>query len=750
MKRFWIYFVVFGMGGLALAESNVTLQGRLREKGTRKPLADFNIFVLPSKAKAVTDADGNFSVEVPAGDFTWVINGAGYLKLERPDTQSAEGENRPRNFFLERASYGVYETTVYDREDKKRDAKQTMKAAEILNMPGAGGDAIKAVQNLPGVNRPLPFQSQVIIQGSAPIDTRYAIDGHEVPLIFHFGGLSSVIPTESIDRVDFLSAGYGTDYGRALGGIIGVWTKNPRRDRLHGLAFVDLFNSGLLLEAPVGGGALMIGARKSYIGEVLKTALKDNENFNLTVAPSFSDLVALYEFEPSEDDKVRVLGVGSLDTLEFLFNQPVNQDPSIRGTFKNKTAFVRLIPQYAHRFSEATNGKLSLGVGRDWIRVDASDNFFSVAATQLTTRGEIEHQLTPSWTAQWGIDNTFTWADVSLRLPSFYNAGGVNNPVSTGERKEVDVSSTAAALGAYWANEIKLADTPWAFLPSLRGEYYSPTKQGLLLPRAIVRYRIDDTFVLRTGAGLYAQPPLEQQIDRTYGNPDVKAPRAWHWIFGAEKDFRDGGTEGWLVTGNVFYKGMTELVNPSARLVTRDGAIVSENYRNDGSGKAYGVSLSGKGVMMPWSFMFSYTLSRSLRTDSLQTDYPFQFDQTHFLTAVASYELGRNWRLAARLRYATGNPTTPIVGGTFDADNDVYIPQRGAFYSERLEPFFQFDLRVDKKWIFNSWILSAYLDIQNLTNRKNLESIRYAYDYQSRTTVSGLPILPTLGVRAEF
>ena len=63
-------------------------------------------------------------------------------------------------------------------------------------MPGTRGDALKSLQSLPGVARP-PFTSGLlIIRGSAPDDTLTYIDGTDVPLIYHFGGLASVVPTD--------------------------------------------------------------------------------------------------------------------------------------------------------------------------------------------------------------------------------------------------------------------------------------------------------------------------------------------------------------------------------------------------------------------------------------------------------------------------------------------------------------------------------------------------------------------------
>lgn len=736
---------------LAQAEESVSLRGVLLERGTRRPLSQVTVYVLPHTLKAVTDSHGEFVMEnVPQGKFQWVVNHAGYIRLDREalTEEAVQGETL---LFLEKQTYQAYETTVIGKEDRRDDTKKSLKASELIQLPGTGGDPIKAVQNLPGVNRTFGLNSQVVIQGSSPIDTRYAVDGHEVPLMFHFGGLGSVVAPEAIDQVDYLSAGYGPEYGRALGGIIGVWTKSPEKDRFHGMGFVDIFNAGFMLDTPLTeNSGLLIGARRSYVGEVLKQTLPQSKNFNLTVAPSFTDVATVYETRFTPDDRFRLVGIGSNDQLEFLFSQPVNQDPTVRGTFSNQTSFVRLIPQYEHRHSHRLLAKTSVGFGRDWIRVDLNDKYFSLNSTSLSARAEVENKNSSKWTSQWGLDSIFTWAKVDLALPSFYMQGGVGNPVSGSELKRVDVQNNYSLLGTYWRNEFVLGDSLLRLLPNLRAEYYSPTREGFLLPRGVIRYLWDDSLTLKAGGGAYAQPPLEQEVDPTYGNPDVKAPRSWHLFVGADKDFREGGSQGWILAGNIFYKSMTNLVQPSSRLVSRGGVTVSENYRNDGSGEAYGGSVFGKWFSLPWSGMFSYTLSRSVRSDSSQLTYLSQYDQSHILVLLGAVELGRNWRLSARVRFASGNPITPVEGGYFDGDNDVYVPQRGAFFSERVSPFYQVDVRVDKKWVYNTWMLSAYLDIQNLTNRQNIENIRYSYDYSTRSQVTGLPILPTFGLKAEF
>jgi len=81
----------------------------------------------------------------------------------------------------------------------------------------------------------------------------------------------------------------------------------------------------------------------------------------------------------------------------------------------------------------------------------------------------------------------------------------------------------------------------------------------------------------------------------------------------------------------------------------------------------------------------------------------------------------------------------------------VYVPiPFGSYASERLPLFHQLDLRIDKRWKFKSWQLSWYLDVQNAYNHANVEAIAYNFNFTSRDYVSGLPILPSVGLRGEF
>jgi hypothetical protein len=91
-----------------------------------------------------------------------------------------------------------------------------------------------------------------------------------------------------------------------------------------------------------------------------------------------------------------------------------------------------------------------------------------------------------------------------------------------------------------------------------------------------------------------------------------------------------------------------------------------------------------------------------------------------------------------------------VVGGVYDANSDLYLALYGATNSERLPTFHQLDVRGEKKWTFQDWSLTAYLEVLNAYNQQNVEGQSYSFDYTEKETVTGLPIFPNIGIRGEL
>lgn len=744
------YFSTIAIFLLGFSCFGFDLKLTVYEKGTRLPLKEVSVFVLPEKIKAETDAAGRVVLSnITNSNSQIVISVSGYKRFEQSLNLDKDLE---MTLYVEKESYASFETVVTDAKNKRDQAQKTLSRKEFLEMPGANGDPLKAVQNLPGVNRSQGFSSQVVIQGSAPKDTVYDFEGHRIPIVFHFGGLSSVVMPEALEQVDYLSAGYQSDYSKALGGIVSLKARKPdvKERKSKGLFYVDNLSAGGLFESQIDEkSSFLVSGRYSYIGFFLEKAAKNSDVLNLTVAPEFQDLTAVYNREISETENFKVSLLSSRDRLAFVFDEPLREDPSFRGAFSNTTQFFRVIPSWTKKVDSETVYRLSTGVGQDEVSFEVGDQYFKLRSQEISVRGEYEKKYTDSWTSQIGLDYLRSDANVELKVPLTRGDGGVRDPISGSQEVRAQIKDVSQEFGVYSRNDYVI-DSKLSLQPGLRFDHFTATKESFALPRLAAKYKESDTWLWKYGSGLYVQPPEPQEVSEDYGNSEIKSPRALHFTVGFENDQRQGQKEGSIYSMNLFHREYDKLVVQSSAQTLRNGQTVYEVFNNDGKGRSYGLEAQWKFNTTDYQGFLSYTWSKSTRWKPGVSEYNFEYDQTHNFNIVVAKPLLNEWKMSGRFRYVTGNPNTPIIGATYDADNEVYFPQRGAIYSERLRDFYQLDLRVDKKLINDESVWTFYLDIQNILNTKNPESIQYSYDYSQQKQVSGLPILPALGVKGEF
>ena len=100
----------------------------------------------------------------------------------------------------------------------------------------------------------------------------------------------------------------------------------------------------------------------------------------------------------------------------------------------------------------------------------------------------------------------------------------------------------------------------------------------------------------------------------------------------------------------------------------------------------------------------------------------------------------------------SGNPVTPCVSGLYTSFENAYVCVNGAYQSERAAPFYELDLRAEKRWqLSEQTAITAYLEVINATARENDDIAVYSFDYaQKGYTSSNLPLLPNLGIRIDF
>jgi TonB family protein len=745
---------------------------RIRE-GEGLPIANATVRLRdPSGAvrSARTDAAGRFQFDdLPPGKYAVAFEAQGFEPIEVEEVFD-EAERREVTYRLP-VKKALDEVLVLgEREDEppaREVTRRTITAAELAKVPGAGGDALKALVSLPGFARAPAIAGLLIVRGSAPEETGVFLDGTTIPLLYHFGGLSSVIPTELLEKIDFYPSNFSARFGRYTGGVIDVGMRSPDTacrkngeptgadDCFHGLAQIDLIDFRLLFSGPLADDwSFTVGARRSWVDLWLGAVLEGTGTTSVTAAPVYYDYQAIVEHRPSPRERLSFRVFGSDDQTRLIFAEP--PQPGIGGELGLTTRFVRGQVLYEGQPSDNVTFRAMVSGGYTGTAFSAGNNLdFDFDFFPVEWRTDTAITATEWLTIRAGLDWSVVPTRIDVRAPEPLRPGeqdpGTLVNAQTLTRRTSTTQHSPAAF-----TEVELRPHPRVLIaPGVRFDYTRQTDEITLDPRLHGRFAVagpelgsrdrSAQTVLKAGVGLFTQAPALQETDEVFGSPSVDSERSLHSTLGIDQRILPNLTLG--VDG--YYKHMFSLVSRSAD--DRGGF----RYDNEGSGRVYG----GEVLLRyePDDFFFgwlAYSLSRSERNDGPETPTRlFEYDQTHNLTAVASFKLGSGWQLGGRFRLISGSPYTPVgtrVPSIYAADGTEFIPLNGEPYSERLPLFHQLDLRVDKKWQFEDWALSTYLDIQNVYNFQARESISYSYNFARSSYQLGLPILPSLGLRGEF
>lgn len=735
----------------------VNLRGVLLERGTRTRVAGATITVYRGEGEslegyeATSDAFGTFEFyDLAPGEWTIRVERAGYLTAETTETINAN-ELLEANLYIEAGEASPYDVMVEAERPRKEVNRRSLDATELASVAGTiSDDPVLVIENLPGVAR--TTGGEIVVRGSGPEDTGIFIDGIGVPLIYHFGGLKSVVPSTVVGGIDFFPGNYSVAYGRAMGGVFDLKLKRLDPDRVHGSADVSILDTSLYAEMPLGDdAAIAVAGRRSYVDFILDATIPDDIGLALTTAPRYYDYQILGNWRPRPAHDIRWLFLGSDDKFEVLFDDPADAvGPSVAtdNGISASTAFQRGILDYRFTPSAAISNHLRLSLGTD--RIDF--NLFGAARADgriITTqvREMVSWQATRALKLDAGLDAAVVQFDGSFRFPRFGREGSGGEEVDFGPDDFLETELDDLALNAAPFVEAQVTLGPVAVVPGLRLDYFGTSGKISIDPRVSARVDLGHQVAIKGGAAVVHQEPGFLDLDEVFGNPDLGLQRAYQYSIGAEwKPLEHIGGD-----LTMFYKDMDNLVSPTEALVERDGQMVPQVLDNGGSGRVYGAEVFLQHELANnFNGWLSYTVSRAERTDSGESGSRlFDFDQTHILAVVASYRLG-SWLFGARWRLVSGSPTTPIIGGVFDSSSDSYMPIQGQVNSERLPMFRQLDVRVDKTWTFDTWSLACYLSLINAVNHGNVEQITYNYDYTERGSVNGLPILPVFGVKGTW
>ena len=720
------------------------IRGTVHSQETGDPLVDATVQLVETGRRALTDENGEFRFDnLSPGNYTLSVVAVGYRLLKERNVATVKAAQITEvKIDLAPLSVTLDEVEVKSSSIPATVGKQTLGVMEIKRIPGSAGDALRALQALPGIGVANDFDGQLYIRGGAPEDNRFYLDRAPLFYPYHFGGFVSTVNSEVLNRIDVYAGGFGAEYGADAQAVIDIYSRRGRTDRVGGKFNLNLLYSEGLLEGPIGSrGSWYLAGRRSYID------LFPIDVARITAFPRFWDYQAKVSYDLSENHQFSVKAFAADDIMGFRLGlADVDYDPTLAGSLDLEGRFDVQAANLRSTLTDRLTSHLSISRASYFQSFSFGQGLFLRAEpVQYELREDLAYRLNPKHRLESGLLVSTTRWNVSSffpRIPDEGDPAASESQYFTFEEKgAVDFDRRFNFVEGYLQNRYE----PLAFLSvtlGLRLDYFNITDRVSVGPRGSLGFRMPGGSELRFAYGRYETSPYFWQIAPGYGNPDLKENTAVHYVLELERKISTQTR--FKVAG--YQKDFTDLI-------TRDQTV---GYLNQGQGFARGVELSlnhrAGDRFFSWA---NYTYSVSKREDRPgEPERLYSYDQTHVATLTASYMLTPTWEIGAKWQYRTGNPYTPVIDTKIVPHPVTGLPRYAPIYgptnSARVSPFHRLDLRINKSFIYQHWRWGIFLELLNAYNRKNVLDVDYNRNYTEQRSVYQLPLIPYLGLNVAF
>ncbi len=743
---------------IILGQSVGKIIGYVKDNVTQEALIGVNLILEGTNIGAATNVDGYYEISnVPFGDYSLKASYIGYEEIKKSDVLVLASKPTQIDFMMKEATIkldGVIVTSgYYDQIRTEPVSVSSFNYEEIRRTPGGFEDVVRALSIIPGVAKQSGGRNDLVVRGGAPSENLYILDGFVVPNINHFstqgasGGTNSYVDLDFINNATFSTGGFSVKYGDRLSSTLGIDLRSPRQDKIGGKALISATQFGLNLEGPVTQNSdFLFSIRRSYLDFLFNAA-------GFSFVPQYWDMLFKYNYKFSNNDKLSVLFVGALDDVSFNNNSrdDLIDNSRILANSQNQYTFG---VSYQHLLG---NGFIDFRYSRNFVDYDNSQRDTLLNPIYLNQSVEATNNLgadmvlktSQNSEVNLGIGYEFIGSENTVIFPDNF----VTTFGDTLTQSNVKGDNNYNKANLYGLYSITLFER-LVLNGGLRFDYFSALEEKFTIsPRFSFRYAASDVVSLNFATGIYRQSP--SYIWLLYpGNNNLKPIQVEQYILGAEHIFRSDirmKVEGFFK--NYKYYPTSELRNYLVMANTGAGfggaednfaSIGYESLISNGTGISRGIefSIQKKVSETPYYGILSVTYSQTDFTALDQIERNGQFDQNWIANLSAGYIYNSNWIFSMKFRYASGFPYTPFQ------DNGTQLVEE--YLSLRLPDSYALDVRVDKIWDFSGWTLVTYIDIQNITNRKNVNSVRWDYKTNEQEFSEELGILPSIGISIEF
>lgn len=743
------------------------IAGVLRDRATQQPLAWATIEVQALSRATTADRNGAFSIRaVPPGVYTLRVRHVGYATSELPDVRVRPAKTADVVVELDkrdlRADKIVVRSDPFAGRATAPASRQDLSSEEVRRAPGSAADIARTVQALPGVAHTSDQNSDLVVRGGAPTENLTLLDDVPIPNANHFpeyggaGGAISMLNVDLIRGVTFHTGGFPVQHGDKLSSVLEVKLRDGNREALAGDLDLSIAGVGLVLEGPLGNaqhGSWIVNGRRSYVDLIA-------DQLNTRTTPQYTDVQGKMSWTLNQANTLSLLGIAGFDKVTL----DDEQDSYSRG--------FDFVDARQTQYAGGLTWKRLLGVrGHALMTVHRSENNHVYDIRDRRRAGQMPEPvyLADVFEAETGLRARTTLrvrpaTDITfggeLRRARFRHS--ITTAADTAQGAIATTRPDSVGLVVLPHNEVRVSDdgTKGALFMSVeqrlpgnlaatfgvRWDRFDFSDQEDWSPRAGLTWHPDESWTLRTSAGLFHQTPFAIQLTQTQATRRLPMQRAAHAVVGVDRRL-GRGTQ---ATVEAYVKQYDELPVAPAR--------DSRELVAAGTGRVRGVEMFvQQRLLSRWYGLASYALSKSERTDLVHGTFADEWDARHVLTLLAGVRPRQGWEFSARWRWVSGRPFTEFSerfevapSGVRTPGSSYFVGFEGPFNGGRLPAYHRLDLRVDHRRQIGRFHLVTFVDLENVYDRDNVLLQRFSHDRAAPEAVYQWKLLPVVGVSLEF
>lgn len=763
-----------------------TVKGRVTDRDTKTPLPGASVVILKTNPQlgTTTDEEGYFKLEkVPVGRYDIRITYLGYEDVTLQQLNVATGKELVLNIEMAERVREIEGITISANSEKEKPlndmatvSARTFNVEETQRYAASFNDPARMAVSFAGVSTSNDASNEIIVRGNSARGMLWRVEGIEIPNPNHFsngeggsGGGISILSSQVLGSSDFFTGAFPAEYGNALSGVFDIRFRKGNYEKREYAFQIGVLGLQASLEGPFSkkyNGSYLVNYRYSTLVLLNALGLKIVDN---ALVPEFQDLSYNFYLPTKNAGTFTFWGLGGISKAGEIAQKDSLKWERRSDRFEDHNFQIVGATGITHTFlfkNQKTYLKSIVAFSGDNLeyRLDSLDNSYTAQTayqdryTYYTVRANVfvNHKFNARHILRAG----------AIYSEYFYNILSKGLILQTGQTGIfVDEGGNTGLLQTYAQWKYRITDN-LDLNTGFHQTLFLLNKRFAIEPRLGLQWKAKPRHTLNLGAGMHSRiEPISNYLSRTYidsanyvePNRQLDLTRSVHTVAGYDWSFWENMHLKTEVYFQYLYNVPVDTTSGSIESILNASAGVARiPYENNGLGRNYGLEITlEKFFSKNYFFLLTGSLFQSEYSMGDGTWFSTRFNGNYMLNALGGYELrfGKSrqssWGINCRIIWRGGNRYTPIdtVASILQGREVLFTEQA---YSKRVPDYFRMDISTHVRFNFRKWAFSISAEVQNVTNRINVN--RYFYDpytQEVRTAVM-FGIMPVFNFKFEF